>query len=121
VGTGFAACISLAIGAGAALFPAGWVGLFSSDAAVLEVGSRYLRTVAPFYAFLAAGIALYFASQGAGRVVLPVLAGTARLVIVIAGGIAAASLEGVFVAIAVGLVAYGFLTILFVARTKWDR
>jgi putative MATE family efflux protein len=121
VGTGFAACISLAIGAGAALFPAGWVGLFSSDAAVLEVGSRYLRTVAPFYAFLAAGIALYFASQGAGRVVLPVLAGTARLVIVIAGGIAAATLAGVFVAIAVGLVAYGFLTILFVARTKWDR
>lgn len=121
VGTGFAACISLAIGAGAALFPAAWVGLFSADAAVLAAGSQYLRTVAPFYPLLAAGIALYFASQGAGRVVLPVLAGTARLVIVIAGGIAAATLQGVFVAIAVGMVAFGALTILFVARTKWEK
>ena len=108
-------------GAAAALFPAGWVGLFSSDPAVLAAGSQYLRTVAPFYPFLAAGIALYFASQGAGRVALPVLAGTARLVIVIAGGIAAASLAGVFAAIAVGMAAFGALTILFVARTRWDK
>jgi putative MATE family efflux protein len=119
VGTGFAACISLVIGAGAALFPAAWVGLFSSDPAVLEAGSQYLRTVAPFYPLLAAGIALYFASQGAGRVVLPVLAGTARLVIVIAGGWAAATLSGVFATIAVGMIVFGALTILFVARTKW--
>ncbi|MGQ0651965.1 MAG: MATE family efflux transporter [Betaproteobacteria bacterium] len=121
VGTAFAACISLAIGAGAALFPAAWVGLFSADDAVLAAGSQYLRTVAPFYPLLAAGIALYFASQGAGHVVLPVLAGTARLVIVVAGGIMAASLQGVFVAIALGMAAFGALTILFVARTKWER
>ena len=120
VGTAFAACISLAIGAGAALFPAAWVGLFSSDAAVLETGSHYLRTVAPFYPFLAAGIALYFASQGAGRVVLPVLAGTARLAIVIIGGIAVATLQGVFATIAVGMVVFGALTMLFVKRTKWQ-
>ena len=43
--------------------------------------SLYLRTVAPFYPFLAAGIALYFASQGAGQVAWPVLSGTARLVL----------------------------------------
>ena len=119
VGTAFAACISLVIGACAALFPAAWVGLFSSDPAVLEAGSQYLRTVALFYPLLAAGIALYFASQGAGRVVLPVLAGTARLVIVIAGGWAAATLYGVFATIALGMIVFGALTILFVARTKW--
>ena len=119
-GTGFAACISLAIGAAAAFFPAAWVGLFSDDAAVLEAGSQYLRTVAPFYPLLAAGIALYFASQGAGRVVLPVLAGTARLLIVIAGGIGAATLQGLFFIIALGMVAFGALTMAFVARTKWE-
>jgi putative MATE family efflux protein len=68
IGSAFAASISLAIGITVTLVPLAWVGLFSSDPAVLESGSRYLRTVAPFYPMLAANIALYFASQGAGKV-----------------------------------------------------
>jgi len=87
---------------------------------VLESGARYLRTVAPFYPMLAANIALYFASQGAGKVLWPVLAGTARLVIVIAGGAAAASLGGIFAVIAVAMAISGLLTIWFVARTPWS-
>ena len=94
------------------------MGLFSADPAVLESGSR-LRTVAPFYPFLAAGIALYFASQGAGRVLRPVLAGTVRLVLVIAGGLAAVSLQGVFMVIAAAMIAFGALTLWFVATAKW--
>jgi Na+-driven multidrug efflux pump len=119
IGTAFAASISLAIGITVSLVPLAWVGLFSSDAAVLESGSSYLRTVAPFYPMLAASIALYFASQGAGKVLLPVLAGTARLAIVIAGGAAAASLGGIFAVIAAAMALAGVLTILFVARTAW--
>jgi Na+-driven multidrug efflux pump len=95
------------------------VGLFSADPAVLESGSGYLRTVAPFYPMLAANIALYFASQGAGQVLWPVLAGTARLVIVIAGGALVASLQGIFAVIAVAMAISGLLTIWFVARTPW--
>ena len=102
-----------------ALFPTAWVGLFSSDAAVLDAGARYLRTVAPFYALLAAGIALYFASQGAGRVLPPMLAGTARLALVIAGGLAAVSLQALFTVIAAAMIAYGLLTIWFVASARW--
>jgi putative MATE family efflux protein len=120
IGTGFAASISLSIGAAATLAPLAWVGLFSSDPAVLESGSLYLRTVAPFYSMLAANIALYFASQGAGKVLWPVLAGTARLLIVIAGGAAAATLGGIFAVIAAAMAASGLLTIWFVARTKWS-
>ena len=120
IGTAFAASISLSIGAAAALAPLAWVGLFSSDPAVLESGSVYLRTVAPFYSMLAANIALYFASQGAGKVLWPVLAGTARLLIVIAGGAAAATLGGIFVVIATAMAVSGLLTIGFVARTKWS-
>ncbi|HEU4351275.1 MAG TPA: MATE family efflux transporter [Burkholderiales bacterium] len=119
VGAGFAACISLVIGVAVSIFPLAWVGLFSSDAAVLEHGSSYLRTVAPFYPLLAAGIALYFASQGAGRVLRPILAGTARLAIVIAGGLMVASLQGVFVVIAFAMIAFGALTVWFVASTDW--
>ena len=119
VGAGFAAAICLAIGLTVAVFPGAWVGLFSRDPAVLDAGTRYLRTVAPFYALLATGIALYFASQGAGRVLPPLLAGTVRLALVIAGGLAAVSLQGLFLVIAAAMIAYGVLTIWFVAASKW--
>ena len=121
IGTAFAASISLTIGIIVTLVPLAWVGLFSSDPAVLESGSRYLRTVAPFYPMLAANIALYFASQGAGQVLWPVLAGTARLLIVIAGGVLAGSLSQIFGVIALAMAVSGMLTILFVARTRWDH
>jgi putative MATE family efflux protein len=119
LGAGLAAAICLVIGVAVAIFPGAWVGLFSTDAAVLDSGARYLRTVAPFYALLAAGIALYFASQGAGRVLPPMLAGTVRLALVIAGGLAAVSLQGLFMVIAAAMIAYGVLTIWFVAVSKW--
>jgi len=119
VGAAFAAAICLAIGLTVAVFPGAWVGLFSRDPAVLDAGTRYLRTVAPFYALLATGIALYFASQGAGRVLPPLLAGTVRLALVIAGGLAAVSLQGLFLVIAAAMIAYGVLTIWFVAASKW--
>ncbi len=119
IGAGLAASISLAIGAAVAIVPQAWVTLFSADPAVLDSGARYLRTVAPFYPFLAAGMALYFASQGAGRVVLPVLSGTARLAIVIGGGALATSLQGIFAVIAAGLAVFGAATIWSVMRTSW--
>jgi Na+-driven multidrug efflux pump len=99
--------------------PHAWVGLFSDDAAVLESGALYLRSVAPFYPLLAAGIALYFASQGAGQVLWPVLAGTARLLVVLAGGLAVASLQGLFGLIAGAMALFGLLTIWLIARADW--
>jgi len=119
VGAALAASISLAIGATVWAFPLAWVGLFSTDAAVLNAGTQYLRTVAPFYPFLAVGIALYFASQGAGDVLRPMLAGTARLALVIAGGLVIVSLQGVFAVIAAAMIAFGALTMWFVARARW--
>jgi putative MATE family efflux protein len=120
IGAGLAASISLAIGITVALVPAAWVGLFSADPAVLESGSSYLRTVAPFYPFLAAGMALYFASQGAGKILLPVLSGTVRLAIVVIGGALAGSLQGIFSVIALGLAVFGAGTIWIVKRTPWN-
>jgi len=118
-GAGLAAAVSLAIGIVVTCFPLAWVGLFSADAAVLESGGRYLRTVAPCYPFLAAGIALYFASQGAGSVLRPFLAGTVRLAIVLAGGVLVASLQGLFVVVAAATAAYGGLTLWFLAHRRW--
>ena len=119
VGSAFAASISLVIGVAAGLVPLAWMGLFSADPAVLESGAAYLRTVAPFYPLLAVNIALYFASQGAGKVALPVLAGTVRLAIAIVGGAAAVSLGGIYIVVAAAMAVSGLLTLAFVARTKW--
>ncbi len=122
-GAALACGVSLAIGVAATLYPEGWVGLFSADPRVLDAGTRYLRTVGLCYPFLALGIALYFASQGAGEVLLPVLAGSARLAIVIGGGAAVfaldAGLHAVFGVIAVGMVTFGALTAIAVRKAVW--
>jgi Na+-driven multidrug efflux pump len=120
LGAALAAAICLVIGGTVAIFPLAWVGLFSADAAVLDAGSGYLRVVAPFYPLLGISIALYFASQGAGRMLMPVLAGTARLVIVLAGGAAAATLSGIFAVVAFGMTVGGVLLMWFVARADWN-
>ena len=76
--------------------------------------------MAPFYPLLAVGIALYFASQGAGRVLSPVLAGTVRLALVLAGGLLAVSLQGVFIVIAAAMITFGILTMWFVHSARWQ-
>ena len=119
VGTGLAAAICLLIGGTVALFPLAWVGLFSADAAVLEAGTTYLRIVGPFYALLAAGIALYFASQGAGQMLRPVLAGTTRLAIVLVGGAIATSLGAIFTVVALGITVSAVILMWFVGRSRW--
>jgi putative MATE family efflux protein len=118
-GSALSAAVCLAIGGVVAIFPLAWVGLFSSDAAVLEAGSLYLRIVGPFYALLGAGIALYFASQGAGQMLRPVLSGTTRLAIVLIGGALAGSLAAIFGVVATGILVSTALMVWFVARTRW--
>jgi type IV secretory pathway TrbD component len=54
-------------------------------------------------------------------VLRPVLAGTVRLAMVIAGGLLAVSLQAVFIVIAAAMIAFGMLTIWFVARADWTQ
>ena len=65
------------IGVAAAIWPRAWLSLFGADPAMIEAGSAYLRAVGPFYGCFGFGLALYFASQGAGRLLWPLLAGFA--------------------------------------------
>jgi Na+-driven multidrug efflux pump len=122
-GTGIAMALSLAIGLFVAIHPAAWIHIFSDDPAVHDTGSLYLRIVAPFYALFGAGMALYFSSQGAGRMLLPVLAGTVRLVLVVAGGALVVALGGplgaVFAVVAGGMVLFGSLIATAVYRGAW--
>jgi Na+-driven multidrug efflux pump len=101
------------------------VHIFSDDPAVLEIGSLYMRIVAPLYPVFGAGLALYFASQGAGQMVKPVLAGTVRLVVVVAGGAlvmqAGGPLAALFGVVALGLTLLGGLTGYAVYKANWSR
>src|SRR6202008_2441533 len=98
--------------------------VFSGDTAVLAASDLYLRIVAPLYVLFGVGFTLYFASQGARRVLVPVLAGTARLVVAgLAGWIAVAwfgaGLAGLFAVVAAGSALYGIVCILAVRAPKW--
>jgi putative MATE family efflux protein len=124
VGSAMAAGITGVIGILAALFPLAWLGLFTTDPGVLAAGTRYLTIVGPFYGFFGAGLALYFASQGAGRLLWPLLAGFTRLVVAAAGGWLATrwlggGLSGLFAAMAVALVVFGVINVAAVRLGAW--
>jgi len=125
IGTAAAALVCMAIGWSVALYPPLWIHIFSNDPAVIDIGSLYMRIVAPFYPLFGAGLALYFASQGAGQMLKPVLAGTARLVLVAAGGALVMQLGGplaaLFSVIALGLTVLGGLTAYSVYKARWSR
>ena len=123
IGAAMAFGLTEAIGLWAAFFPHTWLGLFTSDAAMLEAGSIYLRTVGPLYGFFGLGLILFFASQGAGRLLWPMLGNVSRLLVAAAGGWlalrAGSGLQGVFAAQAVALVVYGSLNASAIAGGVW--
>jgi len=94
MGAGLAAAVTGAIGLAAALAPGAWMGLFTDEAAVAAAGATYLTIVGPTYACFGAGLALYFASQGAGRLFWPVVASVSRAVLAPLGGWIALALGG---------------------------
>jgi putative MATE family efflux protein len=115
------------IGLAAALAPASWIGLFSHEPEVIRVGVEYLHRVAPFYAFYGFGMALYFASQGAGSVTWPFIAGCVRLAIVAVAGwywvsVLDGSLQGFFWIIASSMVLFGLINAgAFATGLSWRR
>jgi MATE family, multidrug efflux pump len=122
-GAALAFVLTEAVGLTAAISPNTWLGLFSDDTAMQAVGAQYLRIVGPAYGFFGMGLALYFASQGAGRLLWPLLAGLIRLVIAIGAGWIALSLTGslawLFAALGFALVAYGLMIAGAVGRGVW--
>lgn len=112
-----------AVGVAAALAPVAWLSLFSSDPAMIEAGTAYLRWVGPFYGFFGLGMALYFASQGAGALKWPLIAGGLRLTVAIGGGWLmlrwTGSLDHVFLALGLALATFGLVIAVAVSRGAW--
>jgi Na+-driven multidrug efflux pump len=122
-GAAIATVLAEAIGLTAAAAPRAWLGLFGSDPAMLDAGSRYLRAVGPFYGFFGLGMALYFASQGAGRLTWPLLANLTRFVIATFGGWlvlhSTGNLSHLFFALSVAVTAFGLINAGAIAAGAW--
>ena len=69
-----------------AVFPDLWVNIFTGDASVRAASRQYLATAAPMYAFIGLAMSMYFSSQGAAKMLGPVLAQSARLLFIALGG-----------------------------------
>jgi Na+-driven multidrug efflux pump len=123
---GFSAILAGAIGLAASLFPGLWANLFTADEAVRAAARAYLQTVAPFYAFFGVATCLFFASQGAGRVLWPVIAALVRVVVIVGGSAVLAGNAGAqpahyFMIIAAGMVAHALVTASAIRLGAWTQ
>jgi Na+-driven multidrug efflux pump len=112
-----------AIGILVTIAPDLWSGLFTGDAAVRSAANLYLRWAGPGFAFVGLGMSLYFAAQGAGKVVAPVLAGTVRLLLILVGGVwlaaSGAPVWTLFALVGASMVAFGLSVAAATHLTRW--
>lgn len=121
-----AASITGVVGVVLALAPGLWLGLYTDDPATWAAGESYLHIAGPAFAFQGLGLALYFASQGAGTVVWPVAATVLRFALGVGGALVAvhefgAGLAAVYGWLAAGTAAYGLLTAGTIRQGAWRR
>ncbi len=102
-----------------------WAGLFTRDEGVLGPAREYLRLAGPAFPFFGLGLTLYFASQGSGKVLGPVLASFVRLILVSGVGWWLSRHDPqpaqYFVLVATAMVVYGLSTALAIRLTSWHR
>jgi putative MATE family efflux protein len=122
-GAGVTLALTGLMGVCVALIPSLWIDLFTADPKAYEFGVRYLIIAAPFYGLFGAGQALYFASQGTGRMILPVAVTIIRFLTVAAlGALAIAfgwNITVLFIAVAVGLTIMGVGQALCILGPGW--
>lgn len=126
LGSGIVAGVTGVIGLTAAIAPALWMNLFTQDPAVRAFGASYLQIVGAFYGLYGFGLALFFASQGAGRMFWSLAGSVARLVIVAMGGwiclhVLQTPASGFFGVVAVSLAVYGLTIAAAIRLGSWTR
>ena len=119
-----AGAIAAAIGAVVAIWPDLWLGLFTADPGALASGRTYLHIVGPVYGFFGLAMALYFASQGTGEMVWPVMANLSRIAIVLCGSLLALDvlgwgMRGLYGFVALGIVSFSLVIAYSTTRRAW--
>jgi len=123
-GGALAFAVTSTMGALVGLFPSTFASAFTQDPSVLAVATRALGFIGPAFGGFGLGMALYFASMGAGRMRGPCLGALSRIGLAVGGGWVLANvlgmgIDGQFLGVAFGLTAYGLITASFVRRGVW--
>jgi len=125
VGSGLAAALVGTIGAVVSLWPALWPSLFTNEPGVAAYAQLFMRFAGPGFAFYGLALSLYFASQGAGRVLGVVLGATVRLAVIMVGGWWLSRIEApawsYFTLVSAAMVAYGLFNAGAVWSSRWER
>lgn len=123
-GGGVVMALTGLLGIVAALEPGLWLDLFTEDPRAYEFGAQYLVVAAPFYGLFGLGQSFYFASQGTGRMALPVSVTVFRFITVATLGalilLAGLDITWLFAAVAVGLTIMGVGQALCVLGPAWQ-
>ncbi len=111
-GAGAAFLLAASAGTATGLFPEPFARAFSNDPAVVAIAARALGIIGPAFGGFGLGMALYFASMGAGKMRWPAAGAVSRITIAVLGGwllgdVFDLGLDGQFIAVAAGITAYG--------------
>ena len=103
-----------------------WVGLYTKDPAVFSAGAAYLRFVGSVYAFQGIGLSIYFASQGAGKVIWPVAGAFVRVFVAVGGAAVAVvylgyGITSLFLLVAAGMLVFGCFNAFSLWLGAWGR
>ncbi len=113
------------VGLTVAINPALWVSLFTRDPGVTAAANSYFAWAGPAFGFFGMGTCLYFASQGAAKVVGPVLASTVRLLMVGIGGWWLVSIDApawtLFALVGAAMIVFGLSTAASIRLTRWGK
>jgi len=115
------ALLAGAIGIGLALFPDLWIPVFTEDPVVQAAARQYIQIVGPCFAFQGLGLSLYFACQGAGAMLWPVVSLVLRVLVAVGGALVLVNLTdwglaSVFYSAGLGMALYG---IIMASALKW--
>ena len=101
-------------GIGLALFPDLWIPVFTEDPVVQAAARQYIQIVGPCFAFQGLGLSLYFACQGAGAMLWPVVSLVLRVLVAVGGALVLVNLTdwglaSVFYSAGLGMALYGII------------
>ena len=123
IGSGLAGALVGVIGAAVSVWPALWPSMFTREPGVAAYAQQFMRFAGPGFAFYGIALSLYFASQGAGRVLGVVLGASVRLGVVVLGGwwltAAQAPAWSYFALVGAAMVAYGLFNAAAVWTSRW--
>ena len=125
-GTSFSVFIVGFIGLFFSIYPDLWSAFFTDNAEIKETSKLYLKVVAPFYAFFALGLGLYFTCQAFNTLLWPVIGTFIRMafVILVTMLLFTFKVESpyfIFVTMSSGLIIYGLFISLGLQFGPWKN